>query len=97
MPESLNGAIYLVIGVCAGSRFIFHATHKSKATVFKTIEETTARIERMKGDKWVKRHHMDGGGEFFSEANKNWAKNKGIQLTCSAANTPEYNNLAESY
>ena len=95
MPPSLDGHTYLILGVDAASRLIFIGFHKSKKTVFSTIQETIKRVDTQKGARTVKRIHIDNGGEFLSNANQEWIRRQGIDFTTNATHTPEHNSLAE--
>ena len=88
MPPSLEGHTYLVLGIDAASRFIFIGFHKTKKTVFSTIQETIKRVDTQRGQHNVKRIHTDNGGEFLSHVNQKWIAGKGIAFTTNAAHIP---------
>jgi hypothetical protein len=95
MPKSLNGSIYLVIGVDDATRTIFSGTFKSKDVVHKKIQDVISFINNSRGAHTVKTVYSDNGREFLGAEICEWLTERGIKYTISAAHTPEHNGVAE--
>jgi hypothetical protein len=65
IPKSLNGSIYLIIGVDDATHTIFSGTFKSKDVVHKKIKDVVSFINNSQGAHTVKTVHFDNGEEFL--------------------------------
>jgi hypothetical protein len=95
MPKSLNGCIYLVIGIDDATHTIFSGTFRSKNIVHKKIQDVISFINNSRGAHTVKTVHSNNGGEFLGAEIREWLTERGIKHTTSAAHTPEHNGVAE--
>jgi hypothetical protein len=95
MPKSLNGSIYLVIGVDDATRTIFSGTFRFKDVVHKKIQDIISFINNSQDVHTVKTVYSDNGEEFLSAEICEWLAERGIKHTTSAAHTLEHNGVAE--
>jgi hypothetical protein len=95
MPKSLNGSIYLVIGIDNATCTIFSRTFKFKDVVHKKIQDVISFINNSRGAHTVKIMYSDNGGEFLGAEICEWLAKRGIKHTTFAAHTPEHNGVAE--
>jgi hypothetical protein len=95
MPKSLNGSIYLVIGVDDATHTIFSETFRFKDIVHKKIQDVISFINNSHDAHTVKTVHSDNGGELLGAEIHEWLAERGIKHTISAAHTPEHNRVAE--
>jgi hypothetical protein len=66
IPKSLNGSIYLIIGIDDATCTIFSGTFKSKDIVHKKIQDVISFINNSQGAHTVKTMHSDNEREFLS-------------------------------
>jgi hypothetical protein len=95
MPKSLNGSIYLVIGVDDATHTIFSETFRSKNIVHKKIQDVISFINNSQSAHTVKTVYFDNGGKFLGAEICEWLTEREIKHTTSAAHTPEHNGVAE--
>jgi hypothetical protein len=65
MPKSLNGSIYLVIGIDDATHTIFSGTFRSKDIVHKKIQDVISFINNSQSAHTVKTVHFDNGRGIF--------------------------------
>jgi hypothetical protein len=65
MPKSLNGSIYLVIGIDDATHTIFSEIFRSKDVIYKKIQAVISFISNSQDAYTVKTMHSDNGENFW--------------------------------
>jgi hypothetical protein len=95
MPKSLNGSIYLIIGIDDALCTIFLGTFKFKDIVHKKIQDIVSFINNLQSAHIVKIVHSNNEEEFLGAEICEWLTEREIKYTTSTAHIPEYNRVAE--
>ncbi|MCP4491938.1 MAG: DDE-type integrase/transposase/recombinase [Gammaproteobacteria bacterium] len=93
-PLSLGGAKYFVTFIDDFSRFTMVYFIQRKSEVFEKFKEYKNLMEKQTGQV-IKALRSDNGGEYTSQAFKEFLKNEGIQHQLTIPKTPEQNGVAE--
>lgn len=92
--ETLGGSRYFLTFIDEFTRKIWFYLLKEKSKVFSMIKKFCALVERQSGNK-MKPLRTYGGGEFKSNAFKNFSEKKGISHEVTAPYTPQHNGIEE--